>query len=343
MSKKGEFLMDVNYHILKNTIVINYLGKTIKVDRKTKLGEKVISLIKNDQLIEIPSLIDYPSKIKKESNNLFDVKDGILYSENEKVPSYISKRVFEFMENDLPFEYLIKFWNNLKLNPSRNSKTQLFKFLEENHFPITSDGYFIAYKKVQEDYLDDYTKKIDNTPGKVVEMLRNDVVDDPTIACASGLHIAPFNYAKQYKGNRGKLIELKINPKDVVSVPNDYSHQKARVCKYTVLRDAYEEELKPTIDVSEIKKPKKKSLKIKDINIIKVIKIGSMVYNVRNITDYLNLINIETFKHKKKSTWPKSIQFEFIDLKQVKSKKVGKTFQYVGITKSDEIYFISKK
>ncbi len=224
----------VNYHILTDTIVINFDGKVVQVNRNDDLGAKVLAKIRSGNLGDIPTMIDIAEKLKKMSHELFVVDDGILYSYGEPVPTYISKRVFEFMEEDLPFEYLINFWNNLKDNPSNNSKQQLFEFLEANHFALTSDGHFIAYKKVKSNFMDDYTGKIDNSVGKIVEMERSGVVDDPNQPCSAGLHIAPYSYAKIYKCG-GKLLELKVNPRDVVSVPHNYAHQKARVCKYLVI------------------------------------------------------------------------------------------------------------
>ncbi len=224
----------INYHILTDTIVINFDGKVVQVNRNDDLGAKVLAKIKTGNLDDIPTMIDIAEKLKEMSHELFVIDEGALYSYGELVPAYISKRVFEFMEEELPFEYLINFWNNLKDNPSNNSKRQLFEFLEANHFALTPDGHFIAYKKVKSNFMDDYTGEIDNSVGEIVEMERDGVVDDPNQSCSAGLHIAPYSYAKTYKFG-GKLIELKVNPRDVVSVPHNYAHQKARVCKYLVV------------------------------------------------------------------------------------------------------------
>jgi hypothetical protein len=36
-------------------------------------------------------------------------------------------------------------------------------------------------------------------------------------------------------------LEVKVSPQDVVAVPPDYSQQKMRVCRYTVLRQTDQE------------------------------------------------------------------------------------------------------
>jgi hypothetical protein len=230
----------VHWHILGSSVVVNYDGTVKSVGKKTKKGREVINCIKQGRLDDIPSIIDPYYAINKDSSTTgFEVKDGMVYSNGEVVHKIISKKIIEFMDEGIPFDYLLKFWNNLKNNPSENSKNQLFEFLEANQFPITSDGCFIAYKKVRDDYMDDWSGKMDNSVGKIVEMPREEVVDDPTQSCSAGLHIAPYEYAQVYKSN-GKMIQLKVNPADVVSVPVSYAHQKSRVCKYEVISDVTE-------------------------------------------------------------------------------------------------------
>ena len=65
-------------------------------------------------------------------------------------------------------------------------------------------------------------------------MDRNEVDDNPDNTCSSGLHVAAYNYAKSFSS--GHLVEVEINPEDVVAVPNDYDGEKMRVCKFKVVK-----------------------------------------------------------------------------------------------------------
>ncbi len=48
------------------------------------------------------------------------------------------------------------------------------------------------------------------------------------------LHFAAYDYAKNsYRG--AHIVVVKINPADVVSIPNDYNNQKGRCCRYEVI------------------------------------------------------------------------------------------------------------
>jgi hypothetical protein len=128
---------------------------------------------------------------------------------------------------------MVKFTENLLENPSRRAVTELYLFLEKGNLPITSDGHFLAYKKVRDDYLDVYSGTIDNSVGQVVEMERNRVDDDKNNTCSYGLHFCSKDYLQSFSGDR--IVILKINPRDVVSIPTDYAFTKGRTCRYEVI------------------------------------------------------------------------------------------------------------
>jgi hypothetical protein len=65
-------------------------------------------------------------------------------------------------------------------------------------------------------------------------MDRKDCDPDRKNACSRGLHVAAFSYAHDQYSN-GNLIEVKVNPRDVVAVPEDHNNEKMRVCEYEVL------------------------------------------------------------------------------------------------------------
>lgn len=128
---------------------------------------------------------------------------------------------------------LVAFLHNLYENPSNNAINELYGFLEAGNLPITSDGHFLAYKKVNDNYTDCHTGKIDNSVGQVVEMPRNEVDDNRENTCSHGLHFCSLDYLKHFHGAR--IVILKINPKDVVSIPSGYWNTKGRCCRYVVV------------------------------------------------------------------------------------------------------------
>lgn len=167
---------------------------------------------------------------------LLEVKGDRVVIDGEALPLALSARLIQFQENGIDFAPLLKFWSNLKSNPRADSKEDLYAFLEANHVPLTEDGCFVGYKYVGQNFKDRYTGTFDNTPGKVVSMDRASVDPNRTNTCSRGLHVAAYSYAKNQKGSSDIIVEVKVNPVDVVTVPPDYNQQKMRVCKYTVIR-----------------------------------------------------------------------------------------------------------
>ena len=187
---------------------------------------------------------------KADTGEVLKTKEISDANTGEMLPDYLKKKLLEF-SGGMPYESFKNFLKNLEKNPDNRVREQLYKFLESGKFPLTLQGEFIAYKYVyvtSEDkekfpigtLVDSYSKSFNNNPGMVVAMDRSSCNSDPRQECSTGLHVASYAYAKKC-GSGEVLIEVLVNPKDVVSVPNDYNHQKMRVCRYKVLSRNFKE------------------------------------------------------------------------------------------------------
>jgi hypothetical protein len=225
-------MSNVEFIITPNSIAIAYEGDLVNITKGDHRYEQALKAIKEDRLDDIPAILD----VSKAFDGLegIELVDGRLKINGKLVPDVVTDRVLKFKEQGLPFKPLIKFSEKLLVNPSFNSRQMLYRFLEHNGHPITKEGNFIAYKKVDRDFKDCYTHKMDNSIGATVEMAREEVDDNPENTCSSGLHVAAYNYAKNF--SNGHLVEVEIDPQDVVAVPNDYNGEKMRVCKYKVIK-----------------------------------------------------------------------------------------------------------
>lgn len=221
--------MKVSYHVLPQSVVVNFEGKTFSLNRSDIRYDAVIKAIKENKLEDIPKLVDIKTAY---AGTGLKLKDNLLWLDNEPLPDTLSERILAFQEQKLPFEYLIKFARKLRLNPSFNSRQQLFKFLEHNGHPLTTEGNFIAYRGVRDDFKDKHTGTFDNSPGQVCKIPRDQVDDNPNNTCSTGLHVACHEYAK---GFASTLVEVEVDPRDVVAVPTDYNGTKMRVCQFKVV------------------------------------------------------------------------------------------------------------
>ena len=196
---------------------------------------------------ELLGIVDVEKAVATFSDGLVEIKNGQVTYEGEVVHGSISKRILEFMSKGLPFQPLVNFLNNLMDNPSMQSQKELYDFLEHEHLPITEDGCFLAYKAVRGDFKDKYRGVFDNSVGNICKMTRAKVDDDRSRGCSDGLHAGALNYVAGYGSleNGDKIVIVKINPKDVVSVPSDCNCEKLRTCEYLVVGEYQGELLKP--------------------------------------------------------------------------------------------------
>lgn len=237
------------------------MGAPRTVKKSQKAYKQILGLIEKRKFSEIPALSSTAGQIEHGSRGLVKIVNGKAMIEGDEVPKALSRRLVNLANSKAPMEIFVKFWKRLVKNPTQSSRESLFAFLEANHVPLTEDGCFMVYKRVDGNFMDCHTHKIDNSIGRTVTMARKDVDVDRNNTCSSGLHVAAYDYAAhQYGGAR--LLTVKVDPKDVVAVPSDYNNQKMRVCRYVVLNE-YERtvEVKKEVVKAIVKKVEAMTLK----------------------------------------------------------------------------------
>jgi len=213
------------------TVVIDNNPHTISKTHITY--QKIVDAIKNNDWETVRDVIEPKKVVLNYGKGNVSIKGETLYWRGKEFHNAMSKRMIQMLQEGFDIEPLVKFMDNLMDNPSHRSVQELYGFLEKNNLPITSDGHFLAYKRVREDYMDCHTGTMDNSIGKIVEMARNEVDDNSSNTCSSGLHFCSQEYLKSFGGDRTVIV--KINPRDVVSIPNDYNNSKGRACRYEVI------------------------------------------------------------------------------------------------------------
>lgn len=165
-------------------------------------------------------------------------EDQILY-DGQAVNNYMTQRMLELIQQGFDIAPWAEFMDNVYLNPAAYAADELYQWMEKANMPITPDGCFLAFKKVRSDYMDCHTGKFDNSPGTTLEMDRS--VCDPirTRHCSTGFHFCSVGYLSSFGGQR--VVVVKINPKDVTSIPDDYSYTKGRCCRYEVVAELTKE------------------------------------------------------------------------------------------------------
>lgn len=225
--------MSFPFIIQGNNVTVVIGNKPYTISKSHITYQKVVDAIKAGDWETVRNVIEPKKVVLDYGQGRVSIKGETLYWDGEVFNGALSKRMIDMLAEGFSIEPLVKFMENLLENPSKRSVDELYSFLEKNNLPITPDGHFLAYKRVRGNYFDCHTGTMDNSPGKIVEMPRNKVDDDKDKTCSTGLHFCSEGYLKSFGGERTVIV--KINPRDVVSIPSDYDNTKGRACRYEVV------------------------------------------------------------------------------------------------------------
>jgi hypothetical protein len=216
----------------KNIVVV--IGNNSHTINSTHISyEKIKEAIKANDWTSVQELIEPKKVILNYGAGNIAIQGDTFFWKGEEFHGTLAARIIEMYQEGFPIEPMVNFMENLMSNPSKRAVTELYKFLEKGNLPITPDGHFLAYKKVRDDYKDCHSGTFDNSVGQVVTMERNQVDDIAGNTCSTGLHFCSQEYLNHFGGEHTMI--LKINPRDVVSIPTDYNATKGRCCRYEVI------------------------------------------------------------------------------------------------------------
>lgn len=214
-------------------VVIDNVPHTIS---KTHLTyERVKEAIKVGDWDLVKECIEPKKLVINYSKGNITIKDNTLLWRGKEMNNGLATRMIQMLQEGFPIDPLVNLMTNLMKNPSKRSVQELYGFLEKCNLPITPDGHFLAFKKVRTNYFDIHSGTMDNSVGKILEMERNEVDDNKDQTCSTGLHFCSQEYLPSFGGHDSRVMIVKINPADVVSIPSDYNNAKGRTCRYEVV------------------------------------------------------------------------------------------------------------
>lgn len=241
-------MSNFSYVIMKDYINLVIDGEPYQIDRNNSVANEVIKHISNNDVEAIRNCM-ISSNLQKYVEEAIYNEDGIIimnstvYIDGEEISDSLAEQVIRHYDEGIPFKYLVSFIRKVRNNPSFRIRQQLWDFInasmESGGFTIDTEGNIIAYKRVNSNFTDIHTGKFNNSIGSIVTMERKNVDDDPNNTCSAGLHFCAFSYLSFYATDsiEYKTVLVKVDPADVVSIPNDYNFAKARCCKYEVIAE----------------------------------------------------------------------------------------------------------
>ncbi len=225
----------IPYILTNDSLTVIIDGKSLTMNRDNPSFRSATQALQDEDYEKVEQMFDIPKAVVNFAEGNVSVSDGVLTYKGEQVHNYCVDKILQFMTEGLPHKPLVRFLDKLMSNPSRRAVTELYTFLNHKNLHITDKGNFLAYKGVDNNFMDRHTGHFDNSVGKVLEMPRNTVCDDANMGCSYGFHAGTYDYAKGYAHSGGNLMIVEIDPSDVVSVPRDCDCQKLRTSKYKVV------------------------------------------------------------------------------------------------------------
>lgn len=191
-------------------------------------------------------LFDTAQLIADKSQGKVQVKKDGVYYNGTKLDNSLTSRILQLIKEGKPVSHMLKFMDRLYSNPSKAAVEELYDWLKGCKLPITDDGRFVAYKRVRSDYKDIHSGTIDYSVGQIVFMKREDVNPNRHETCSRGLHFCSIAYLPNYGGDR--IMQVLVDPADVVSIPSDYQYTKGRTWQMEVVKEIPAHEISSNID-----------------------------------------------------------------------------------------------
>jgi hypothetical protein len=234
-------------------------GDTATVPESHPRFEELLSLVLSGaEDEEVSDLVDVMLAVTKRVSQLSErvsIKGRTVLFDGDPIHGELSEVLFELFEAGNPesMRPVVNFLEKASTNPSGKSVNDLYRWITKGDLIIHEDGDFLAYKgcRVGADGVrtsihnsgtafvngEEINGYIPNPDGAVITMPRSDVDDNMHEACSTGLHAGTYAYAAKFlswHSGPQEMLLVKINPRDVVSVPTDDLDQKLRTCRYVV-------------------------------------------------------------------------------------------------------------
>jgi hypothetical protein len=233
-------MSDFGSLITQNAIILFIDGEQHIVGTDHMNFEKIRDAVRENRVDDVIDLLDVEEQVDQwvtAADSEFTLENGVLVLDNVPFSFAVTQKVLRMIEAGNQQQPLFNFLRKVRQNPSFTAQEELLLFCEANNFMIHEDGDIIAYKSVRMDYTDIYSGKVSNRIGETPKMPRGSVNDNRDETCSRGLHFASYEYANTWSGRENRLMVIKVNPANVVSIPSDYSNQKGRCCEYTVISE----------------------------------------------------------------------------------------------------------
>lgn len=224
----------IPYVIQDNFVSVLVNGRPFQLVASHPTFRKMVNALKMKRWAKVPDLVNLAMSISNRSHGNVEVKGEEVFYKGSPVHSSLTALMLRLIEAGQPVNHMLKFMNHLFSNPRPEAVSGLYEFLTLYQMPITDDGCFVAYKRVDHNYKDIHTHTVDNHVGACPVMRRRDVDKDASNPCSRGFHFCSRAYLSGFQGEH--LMAIKVNPADVDEIP-EVQCGKGRTWRYEVIAE----------------------------------------------------------------------------------------------------------
>ena len=222
-------------------------GELYVADSSMRNFDKIVEAARADDttIVDLFTPLVEVAKSFESVTERVTLNGGNLYFDGVLVADALAEQIIRFHDGGLDYLPLANFMEKVYLNPNEHSRDHLYRWMLAESLSITPGGDIVGYKGLNSNFtsvhqgygivnnIEHNNAHLDNSAGNVVTIPRDQVTFDPANGCSFGLHVGTHTYAS---GWGSVVMEVHVNPRDVVSVPSDCGSAKMRVCRYTVVQ-----------------------------------------------------------------------------------------------------------
>lgn len=237
----------IHYTNTEKTVMVLIDSRPRVLSLDTQQGKELLVALKRkpQDPDEIRRLSDVQNYIARKTLGRVVIDDRDQVRLDGVVVDYgMANIIINLFQTQGDIDNLVKFLENVADNPNTGIANDIYEFISKGLLPITEDGHFLAFKRVRDDYFDLHSGTVNYAVGQKPSLDRAVCDADRNRTCSSGLHACSYDYLPHFHNSSGKIMIVKINPRDVTAIPTDYNLTKLRCCLMEVIGEVPEAESK---------------------------------------------------------------------------------------------------
>ena len=216
-------MADRQYAVTPDSVTVHLDDRMFVIDRDHPNFKTARAAIMAEDWENVRRAMDIPATIFKHSEGDIQFLAGILRYKDEKINNAIASRILDLIQVNSNFKPLMRLLDRvMTADATRCHPDPLYLFLCENQLPITPEGRFLAYRRIEANTY---------SPDRAADVLADDgeMKADPENPHA--FHVGSREYA-QSLGPRGHVAIVEIDPADIVHVPAEEDAQAIKVARF---------------------------------------------------------------------------------------------------------------